>query len=1081
MTKIKNYSINTPVKMKKLLLTLLFLPSVIIYAQSPCSGGTAGGFPCNGLDLQGHIRADEMGNADEGQDSWGWTDPSTGLEYAVVALDDGTAFVRLEPDANPSNPPTLNYLARLNTQTSTSLWRDVKIYNNHAYIVSDSNGSHGVQIFDLTRLRPLTGSPAVTYTKNQADGRYSGIGSAHNIIINEDTGYLYILGSSANSGAPRILDLNTDPENPTVAGNFSSTFGYCHDAQVVVYDGPDPDHQGKEILIGSFSNSGKLQIVDVSTKGTINTSRKISEVSYTKQHYTHQGWFTEDKRFFIVGDEEDEINEPGITKTRTLVFDLQDLDNPVLFYIYDGPFGAIDHNGYVRGNRFYLANYSAGMRIIRIDGLYNLDVNGNPDPVMTEINSFDTYTNNNGTGFHGAWNVYPFFESGNLIVSGFGNANVNGDGGLFVIKDPNYDNEAPVANCQNITATLDKNTGTVTVDAAMINNGSTDNFGIVKSYVTAARTTFNCYDVGSSFDIVLTVEDDYGNKDSCTATVTIAAETTTYNGSWDNGAPSIGSLAKFSSNYDTTNGNIETCECEIDATAVVTVAPDDYINVERNFVNNGTLIVESVYDVPSSRVISGSVVQVDDNAVFTNNGGVNIDVATPQMSGRDFMLMGSPMTAETRTDAFGSALRVRNHLTANFTPNTAVGNSSPGAGNWVDEEGDNWPVYNGAINPGEGYMVMQSLSGGPTSYTMTYDQGTLNNGVVTFNAIYNGTQNASPNIIANPYASAISAEDLINANSNVDAVYFWEHVTAPNSGTPGPYGLDYTMEDISVYNLTGGTAAAVSDGSTTPNGVISTGQGFGVKVTAAGPITFNNSMRRNTGNNTLRNQTDRDRIWLNVQSDRYELKSTALIGFMEEATNGIDVGYDSKRLATNVSLFSHLADGSDQLGIQARGAFDETVKIPVGFSTLVDENIEYTISVKDIEGDNLSNVIVYLIDNLENELVNLSETNYTFTSGKGIYNGRFTIQFERVLATGEESFDNIKIYPNPSSDIIHIISNDEKIISAEVYGIRGRVIDEIFFDETSGSKLDISHLETAVYFVKINTESGTVVKRVLKH
>ena len=1067
--------------MRKFLLPLFLFPTLLIFAQSPCVGNSAGGYPCNGIDLQGHITASSMGGADEGQDSWGWTDPMDGSEYAIVALDDGTAFVRLEPDANPSNPPTLNYLARLNTQTGSSLWRDVKVYNNHAYIVSDSNGSHGVQIFDLTRLRTLTGSPAITYNKTQSDGLYTGIGSAHNVIINEDTGYLYILGSSANSGAPRILDLNTDPENPTVAGNFSSTYGYCHDAQVVLYDGPDPDHQGKELLIGSFSSSGKIQIVDVTTKGTIGTSKKISEISYTKQHYTHQGWFTDDKRFFIVGDEEDELNEAGITKTRTLVFDLQDLDNPVLHYIYSGPHAAIDHNGYVRGNRFYLANYSAGMRVLKIDGLYDLDINGDPDPSMTEVSYFDTYTNNNGTGFHGTWNVYPFFESGNLVVSGFGNANVNGDGGLFVVKDPNYDNEAPTAICQDITATLDKTSGTVTVTAAMVNNGSTDNKGITKMTLTGAQTTFTCADVGSTFNVTLTVEDDYGFKSSCVSTVTVAAETTTYNGSWDNGAPSIGSLAKFSGNYDTASGNIDACECEIEPTSVVTVAPDDYINIERGITNNGTLIVESTYDVPTSRVISGSVVQSDDNAVFTNNGGVNIDIATPPMSGRDFMFMGSPMSAETRNDAFGSALRVRNHDTSLFTPNAAVAASSPGAGNWLDEEGDDWAVYNGAINPGEGYMVLQSISGGPTSYLMTYDQGTLNNGVVTYNAQYNGSQNASPNIIANPYASAISADDFINANSNVDAVYFWEHVTAPNSGNPGPYGLDYTMEDISIYNLTGGTAAAGSDPSTTPNGVISTGQGFGVKVTSAGPVTFNNAMRRTTGNTTLRNQTDRDRIWLNVQSDRYELKSTALVGFMQEATDGIDIGFDNKRLATNVSLYSHLADGTNQLAIQARGAFDENVKIPMGFATLVDETIEYTISINDIEGDNLSNVVVYLIDNLENNLVSLSDTDYTFTSGKGIYDGRFTIQFERLLAVGEATLETIKIFPNPSSDIINIVANDLKIISAEVYGIRGRVIDEVIFNEETGNKLDISHLETAVYFVKINTEDGTVVKRVLKY
>jgi hypothetical protein len=337
-------------------------------------------------------------------------------------------------------------------------------------------------------------------------------------------------------------------------------------------------------------------------------------------------------------------------------------------------------------------------------------------------------------------------------------------------------------------------------------------------------------------------------------------------------------------------------------------------------------------------------------------------------------------------------------------------------------------------------------------------------------------------VLANPYASAMSATDFINANANVNAVYFWEHVTAPDAGIPGPYGLDYTMEDISIFNLTGGTAAAGSDMGTTPNGIISTGQGFGIKASVGGAVTFNNAMRRTSGNTTLRNQ-DLDRIWLNVQSNGYELNSTALLGFMEEATDGIDIGYDAKRLATNVSLYTHLADGTDQLGIQARGVFNEDVKIPMGFATLIDEQMSYTISIQDIEGLNLGNATVYLIDNTANTMTNLSNENYTFDSEKGIFDGRFTLQFtpEGILGTSNNLLETVAVYPNPTQNVVTIVSPKTIVNSATVYDIRGRKVSEVNFESQTSYQIDLGSLEGAVYFVEIKTEDGTVTKRILKN
>lgn len=1060
--------------MKKNLFLIFAICTFIATAQTPCVNGfaTVGGksYPCNGLTLQSYISAATMGAA-EAQDSWGWTDPQSGKEYAIVALDNGTAFVDI------SNPTSPKYLARLNSQVASSLWRDVKVYKNFAFIVSDANGNHGMQIFDLKRLRTLTGSPAVTYTKSQTDGNlyWDGTqsfkkGSAHNIVINEVSGYAYILGSQGfNSGGPIIVKLDSNnngiPNDPVIVKLYS-TLGYCHDAEVVTYDGPDPDYQGREIMIGAFSGSNKIEIIDFTNK---NNPIAISSVTYTSQFYTHQGSFTKDKRFFIAGDEKDE--ELAGLNTRTLVFNVEDLDNPTLFYTYSGPTPAIDHNGYVRGNRFYLANYAAGVRIMKVDGLYN------QTPSMTEINYFDCFPQNNNASFNGTWNVYPYFTSGNLVATGFGDGNINGDGGLFVIKDPLYDNIPPVANCQNYTAVLDKNTGSVTITAADIDNGSTDNFGITKRTLTG-QTTFTCKDIGQTFNITLTVQDDYANTSTCTATVTVVAPTTRYiSGAWNNGIPGPGSNARISQNYDTaTKGSIEACTCEVDPNKTLTVAADDYINVTKNITVNGNLIVEH----------QGSVVQTASNAVVNNNGVINVNYTTPFMLPRVFLVMGSPMTLETRQNAFANSYQFLNHITENFVPNPDVQNQFPGAENFADDNRDDWANYSGAIVPGTGYIARPQLNGndGNRTYDMTFEQGTLNSGDINFTVKYNGSRNSSPNVLANPYPSAIRAVDFINANSMVNEVYFWNPNTPPSSSLPGAYSMNFSMEDISMYNLSGGTYAPSDPTQTPPSGYISTGQGFGIKATAAGVATFSNSMRVIGNNNTAPRPTQDglDRIWISVQNTEYNMGNNTLIAFSPYATNGLDLGYDSRRLATVLSLYTHLEDGSEELGIQSRETFEDGAKVLMGFSSLLDEYLEYSISIKDFEGASLENATVFLIDNVLNIRTNLSEQDYTFRTEKGTFDQRFTLQFKSNDILGEETagLDNVSVYPNPTTNILNIVSPDAKVNVLEIFDLSGRSLRKIDLSTSTHYQVDLSNLQNAVYLIKIDTEKGAVTKQIIK-
>jgi choice-of-anchor B domain-containing protein len=372
-------------------------------SQFPCVNGFSNGYPCNGFDLMSHIPIDVLGgDGARGNDSWGWTDPQSGKEYALVGTTTNAAFVDI---TDPSNPI---FLGILPTATSNSVWRDIKVYNNHAFIVSEAD-NHGMQIFDLTRLRNVASPPEI-FT---ADVHYTGFGSAHNIVINEDSGFAYAVGTDTFNGGPHFVNIQ-NPISPIAAGGYANA-AYSHDAQVVTYNGPDADYTGKEILIGS--NENEVVIVDVTDK---NNPTQISTIDYSNIGYTHQGWFTENMEYFLLGDEIDEINF-GLN-SRTVVFDFNDLDNPVIHMEYSGPTAAIDHNGYVVGNTFYIANYTAGLRAV--------DISNIESGVMTETGFIDTYISNNNTAFNGAWNIYPFFESGNIVVSDI-------DGGLFVVRKSN--------------------------------------------------------------------------------------------------------------------------------------------------------------------------------------------------------------------------------------------------------------------------------------------------------------------------------------------------------------------------------------------------------------------------------------------------------------------------------------------------------------------------------------------------------------------------------------------------------------------------------------------------------------------
>ncbi|MCH9003880.1 MAG: choice-of-anchor B family protein [Proteobacteria bacterium] len=362
-----------------------------------CTNGSAGGFSCSGISLNAQVSLRTMGGT-TGSDIWGWRDTQSGNEYALMGMTTGTAFVDVTAPLNPV------FLGRLPTQTVESVWRDIKVYQDHAYIVADNAAGHGMQVFDLTRLRGQ-----VTAQTFSADVVYGDFESAHNIAINEDTGFAYAVGTDTCGGL-HIIDI-TMPINPMFAGCYNLT--NTHDTQCVVYQGPDADHLGREVCVSSNGPDG-VEIVDVTDKFA---PVMLSAGTYPQLAYAHQGWLTEDHRFFLLGDEIDELNFN--VPTRIHVFDVSDLDAPVYVFAYEATTASIDHNLYIVGNRVFQASYTSGLRVLEFGDLANEE--------LMEIAFFDTFPASDAVDFSGAWSVYPFFPSGTIIVGDRSN-------GLFILS-----------------------------------------------------------------------------------------------------------------------------------------------------------------------------------------------------------------------------------------------------------------------------------------------------------------------------------------------------------------------------------------------------------------------------------------------------------------------------------------------------------------------------------------------------------------------------------------------------------------------------------------------------------------------
>jgi len=390
-----------------------------------CSGGTAGVFPCNNVNLLAHV-ADRTSTA-TGADIWGFMDLNSNREYAIVGYSVGTAVFDV---TDPENPREVGFI---DGQRTT--WRDIKVYqfwnpadsrwNAFAYVTAD-NASDGLLIVDLSELPHKISR--VDYS--------SDFTAAHNVYLtNTDfstglsltgqTPTLILAGSNRNDGRFRSYSL-ANPASPvfisapaTPTGQAGNDRLYMHDAASMAITDSRKDSQCVNAATSTHCdvlfdfNETTVDIWDVTDP---RDPVRLSQTPYANADYVHSGWWSEDKQYLFVQDETDE-RDRGL-KTTLRSFSLADLTIPTLAGDWTGPTNAIDHNGFVRGNRYYMSNYARGLTI--------LDITDPTSP--TAAGRFDTYPSSDNVGFPGAWGTYPFLPSGALMISDI-------DSGFYVVAD----------------------------------------------------------------------------------------------------------------------------------------------------------------------------------------------------------------------------------------------------------------------------------------------------------------------------------------------------------------------------------------------------------------------------------------------------------------------------------------------------------------------------------------------------------------------------------------------------------------------------------------------------------------------
>lgn len=323
--------------------------------------------------LLGHIDYTQTVN-----DIWGYA--ANNREYALLGTRTGTAVIDV---TDPTNPAELFFVSG-----PSSLWRDMKVWQHYAYVTNETDT--GLHIFDLQYL------PDSLVAWNWTGGNFQGmdvpINTAHNIFIDEN-GIGYISGSNFGAGGVVMIDINSNPVNPPIAGIYNDA--YVHDCFA----------RGDTLWTAEIYE-GQFAVVNVTDKA----NPIVMATQPTPSNFTHNCWLSDDGQVLITTDE-----KSGAFIAAYDVSDISDIKELDRYQSNPGS-GVIPHNTFFYNNFIVTSYYRDGATIV--DATY-------PNSLVP-VGHYDT-SPFSGNNFNGCWGVYPYLPSGILLASDM-------EEGLFVIQ-----------------------------------------------------------------------------------------------------------------------------------------------------------------------------------------------------------------------------------------------------------------------------------------------------------------------------------------------------------------------------------------------------------------------------------------------------------------------------------------------------------------------------------------------------------------------------------------------------------------------------------------------------------------------
>ncbi len=337
-----------------------------------------------------------------------------GREYAVIGSTAGTHFLDV---THPDDIRQMDFVAG-GTSGPSIIHRDFHHYGCYLYAVADEGSNSTLQIIDIST---LPDSVSVVYDSGETLQR------SHNIFIDSLQAKLYCLaafGGTAGGSALRIYDIS-EPTTPVYLAEYSNfgglSVGHVHDAYV---------HDGLAYLNCGYNGFAMVDFTDPMNPQTLG----IME-DYSFAGYNHSGWPSNDGQYYYLGDENHgypikviDVSDP----TDLLDIGVLAAPNPELSQ-------TIPHNQIVACNYLYVSYYYDGLMV------YDISDPSTPVPAYFYDTSNWVFDNN----YRGAWGVYPFLPSGNILVSDM-------QRGLFVIRGPeaecNQQTES-VINCGIVNST----------------------------------------------------------------------------------------------------------------------------------------------------------------------------------------------------------------------------------------------------------------------------------------------------------------------------------------------------------------------------------------------------------------------------------------------------------------------------------------------------------------------------------------------------------------------------------------------------------------------------------------------------